>query len=136
MVDARVRRHGSRRRQALAGTDLAGVDQRADMRDELLRDRDLAVAIRRAQDSDAPLLLDLAELDSSRPLQGPVLVALVEGRIWAAIGLDDGCVVADPFLPSAAAVELLALRVRQLRAAEGRPARRLLPRRAPGRARA
>lgn len=95
----------------------------------------LAVAIRRARDSDTPLLLDLAELDSSRPLQGPVLVALVEGRIWAAIALDDGRVVADPFLPSAAAVELLALRVRQLLAADGRPARRLLAPRAPGRAR-
>lgn len=96
----------------------------------------LAVAIRRAHDADAPLLHDLAELDSRAPLQGPVLVALVEGRIWAAIGIDDDRVVADPFLPTAPAVELLALRVRQLRAADGRPARRRMPRWAPGRARA
>ncbi len=96
----------------------------------------LAVAIRRARDADTPLLHDLAELDSSKPLRGPVLVALVEGRIWAAIGIDDDRVIADPFLPTAPAVELLALRVRQLRAADGRPTRRLLARRAPGRARA
>ena len=96
----------------------------------------LAVAIRRAQDSDMPLLHDLAELDSDRPLEGPVLVALVEGRIWAALALDDDRVVADPFLPTAPAVELLRLRVGQLRAADPRPARRLLPRWAPGRARA
>ncbi|CAA9527759.1 MAG: hypothetical protein AVDCRST_MAG67-4190 [uncultured Solirubrobacteraceae bacterium] len=96
----------------------------------------IAVAIRRAHDADAPLLHDLAELDSVKPLAGPVLVAVVEGRIWAAIGLDDDRVVADPFLPTAPAVELLALRVRQLRVAGGRPARRLLPRWAAGRARA
>lgn len=96
----------------------------------------VAVAIRRARDADVPLLHDLAEVDSRKPLRGPVLVAFVEGRIWAAIGIDDDRVVADPFLPTAPAVELLRLRVTQLRAADGRPARRLLPRWAAGRARA
>ena len=95
-----------------------------------------AVAIRRAHDADVPLLHDLAELDSCKPLAGPVLVAVVQGRIWAAIGLHDDRIVADPFLPAAPAVQLLRLRVRQLRAADGRPARRLWPRWAPGRARA
>lgn len=96
----------------------------------------LAVAIRRARDSDAPLLRELAALDSERPLCGPVLVAVVEERIWAAAGLDDDRVVADPFLPTAPAVELLRVRVRQLRAADGRSSSRLLPRRLAGRARA
>lgn len=96
----------------------------------------LTVAIRRARDSDIALLHDLADLDSCKPLEGPVLVALVEDGIWAAIGLDDGRVIADPFLPTARAVELLRLRVRQLRGAGGGSARRLLPRRLPGRARA
>jgi hypothetical protein len=96
----------------------------------------LAVVIRRARDADVPLLHDLAELDSARPLQGPVLVALVEGRIWAALGLDDDRVIADPFLPTGGAVALLRLRVRQLRAPDGRSSRRLLPRRLHGRARA
>lgn len=96
----------------------------------------LTVAIRRAHDGDVALLHDLAELDSAKPLHGPVLVAVVEGRIWAAIAIDDGRVIADPFLPTGAAVELLALRVRQLRAADGRSQRGLLPRWVPGRARA
>jgi hypothetical protein len=94
------------------------------------------VAIRRARDSDVPVLLDLAEVDSAPPLAGPVLVAVVEGRIWAALALDDERVVADPFRPTVPAVQLLRLRVAQLRAAEGRPQRRLLPGWIAGRARA
>jgi hypothetical protein len=94
------------------------------------------IAIRRARDSDVPLLHDLAELDSAKPLGGPVLVAVVEGRIWSALALDDDRVIADPFLPTAPAVELLRLRVAQLRAADARPQRGLLPRWAAGRARA
>ena len=77
------------------------------------------IAIRRARDSDTPLLHDLAEVDSAAPLAGPVLVAVVEGRIWAAL-----------------AVELLRLRVTQLRSAESRPRRSLRPRWGAGRARA
>lgn len=90
-----------------------------------------AVAIRRAQDADGALLHELAALDSAAPLRGVVLVAVVDGRIWAALAIDDDRVVADPFLPTAHAVELLRLRVRQLRTAaagglrRGRPARRL-----------
>jgi len=87
------------------------------------------VAIRRARDSDAAALRDLAALDSAAPLDGPVLVAVIEGRIWAALDLDGDRVIADPFLPTAPAVELLRLRLAQLRAAERRPRRALLPRR-------
>jgi len=94
------------------------------------------IAIRRARDSDMPLLHDLAEVDSAKPLAGPVLVAVIEGRIWAALALEGERVVADPFLPTASAVELLRLRVAQLRVAAGRPQRRLLPRWVAGRARA
>ncbi len=65
-----------------------------------------------------------------------MLVAVVEGRIWAALAVDDERVIADPFLPTAPAVELLRLRVAQLRADERRPRRRLLPGWVVGRARA
>jgi len=94
------------------------------------------IAIRRAADSDVPVLHNLAEVDSAAPLEGAVLVAIIEGRIWAALALDDERVIADPFLPTAPAVELLRLRVAQLRVAEGRPQRRLLPRWIAGGARA
>ena len=94
------------------------------------------IAIRRARDSDTPLLHDLAEVDSAAPLEGPALVAVVEGRIWAALAIDGDRVIADPFLPTGPAVELLRLRVAQLRASERRPQRTLLPRWLAGRARA
>lgn len=87
-----------------------------------------SVAIRRAGDVDLPLLQDLAELDSARPIAGPAIVADVNGRPWAALALDDQRVVADPFLPTAAAVELLRLRARQLIAANGGSTGRVLPR--------
>jgi hypothetical protein len=83
-----------------------------------------AVVIRAASDADLPVLHDLAELDSAAPLTGRVLVALVAGRPWAAVGVDDGRVIADPFRPSGAAAELLRLRLAQLRDAEGRGTRR------------
>lgn len=95
-----------------------------------------AVVIRAAHDADVAALHDLAELDSAAPLTGPVLVALVDGRPWAALGLDDGRVIADPFRESAAAVELLRLRVGQLRAADCRAPAAGLARRGARRARA
>ena len=76
------------------------------------------VVIRPARDAELALLHDLAELDSAQPLTGPVLVAAVEGELWAAIALDDLRVIADPFRPTTGAAELLRLRVAQLRAAE------------------
>jgi len=74
-----------------------------------------AVVIRRACDADMPLVRDLAALDSSAELTGSVLVAMVDGQPRAALSLDDGRAVADPFAPSAAAVELLRMRADQLR---------------------
>ncbi len=95
-----------------------------------------AVVIRPARDADVPLLHDLAELDSSAPLRGPALVAVVDGTIWAARGLDDGRAIADPFAPSAEAAGLLALRAEQLRRADAgsRPRRSALRRRLASRA--
>ncbi len=95
-----------------------------------------AVVIRPARDADLPLLHDLAELDSAAPLHGAALVAVVDGDIWAARGLDDDRAIADPFRPSAAAAGLLGLRVEQLRAADTRtvPRGARLRRRLAGRA--
>jgi hypothetical protein len=107
--------------------------RRASVPAALLDDR-YAVAIRRARDVDTPALHDLAVIDSAMALEGTVLVASVEGRIWAALALQDDRVIADPFLPTTAAVELLRLRVRQLRAGDGNPRRGVLARRVRGRA--
>jgi hypothetical protein len=81
-----------------------------------------AVTIRRAFPEDAADLLRLARLDSAtKPLTGPILVAERDDRLRAAISLDDGRVVADPFSPTADLVSLLRLRAAALL---GRPSRR------------
>jgi hypothetical protein len=55
-----------------------------------------AVSIRLAGPDDEPALARLAALDSRRPPRG----AVVAGELWAAVSLDDGHDVADPFRPS------------------------------------
>jgi hypothetical protein len=82
------------------------------------------VTIRYARPDDALALLDLADLDSSRPPHGVVLVAEVGGRIWAAHSLDDGHAIADPFRPTGELAFLLAERARQLSSAARPPRRR------------
>ena len=72
------------------------------------------VTIRYARPDDALALLDLAALDSSYPPHGVVLVAEVEGRLWAALSLEDGHAIADPFRPSGELSFLLAERARQI----------------------
>ena len=69
-----------------------------------------AVTIRRTRPADATPLLHLAALDDAAPLDGDVLVAEVDGELWAALCLDDGRRIADPFRPTAEAVALLELR--------------------------
>jgi len=83
-----------------------------------------AVTMRYAGPEDALALLDLAALDSSAPPHGVVLVAEVDGRLWAAHSLDDGHSVADPFRPTGELAFLLAERARQLSSAARPPRRR------------
>ena len=49
----------------------------------------------------------LAQLDSSRPPTGTVLLAVVGSEPVAALGVDTGAVVADPFRRTAGAVAML-----------------------------
>jgi hypothetical protein len=69
-----------------------------------------AVVIRRAYPDDVAALERLASLDSRRPITGAALVAERDGRILAALSLDDGRAIADPFAPTADLVSLLHLR--------------------------
>jgi hypothetical protein len=73
-----------------------------------------AVTLRYAIFDDAPDLLRLAQLDSAQPLADPILVAEVSGRLTAALSLSEDRVIADPFVLTAATVELLRARGRQL----------------------
>jgi hypothetical protein len=84
---------------------------------------DDTVIIRVAEPYDAPALARLAALDAGRPLHGRILVAESGGVALAALSLEDGRAVADPFLPTAGHVALLRTRADLLR--RGRSRRRL-----------
>ena len=71
--------------------------------------------IRQARGTDAAALERLAALDSSHAPAGDVLVAEVGDELWAALSLDDGHAVADPFDPTGELVALMLERGRQLR---------------------
>lgn len=68
------------------------------------------MVLRADRPTDESTLRRLAALDSTRPIQGRALMAEVDGRAVAAIGLTDGRVVADPFVKTAEVVELLKVR--------------------------
>jgi hypothetical protein len=74
-----------------------------------------AVTIRRARPADATALLHLAALDDAEPLAGEVLVAEVDGELWAALDLASGRRISDPFRHAAEARALLELRAALLR---------------------
>jgi len=88
------------------------------------------ISIRRAGEDDRAALLLLAVLDGGRPLAGEVLLARVGDEPWAAMEVDTGAAVADPFRRSAHVLELLRLRVAaQRRRHAGATRRRRLRRR-------
>jgi hypothetical protein len=72
------------------------------------------VALRLAGPDEGPVVRRLASLNDAPPLTGQVLLALVDGEAVAALSLGDGRVVANPFLPTEAAVGLLRLRAQHL----------------------
>jgi hypothetical protein len=82
------------------------------------------VTIRHAHPADADALAVLAQLDSSRPPRGEILVAEVGGELWAAVSLDDNHLVANPFRASGELAFNLNERARELRRAERRQGRR------------
>ena len=80
-----------------------------------------SLTLRFAGTADVEAIERLAQLDSRRVPSGPVLVAEVDGELWAALSLDDRHAVADPFRPTGELVALLGERARQIhRAARGR----------------
>jgi hypothetical protein len=82
------------------------------------------VVIRRARGDEAGALAALAELDSSRAPRGEVIVAEVQGELWAAVSVDDGHAVATPFRPSGELTFGLIERARELRRAGRHTTRR------------
>jgi hypothetical protein len=73
------------------------------------------VTIRHAHPADLQALERLAALDSRRLPSGELFVAEVGDRIVAAVSIDTGAVIADPFEPTAAVVDLLRLHASAVR---------------------
>jgi hypothetical protein len=78
------------------------------------------LVLRKASAADAEALRRLAALDSAAPLHGAILVGEVDGTPVAAIQVDDGRVVADPFEPTATVVTALRRRAGSLAGTERR----------------
>ena len=89
------------------------------------------LTIRYATAADQFAVRRLAVLDSASPPTGDVLLAEVGNELWAALSIDTGAAVADPFRPSGDMVDLLRLRADGLAGearGRGRARAHLLPR--------
>jgi hypothetical protein len=93
-------------------------------RDAWQRRRRGELKFRDATESDAADLLRVARLDSQgRPPEGRLIVAIDDGVMVAAIAVETGATIADPFRPTAQIVALLRLRADATRVSTPRPRR-------------
>ena len=74
----------------------------------------LSVTIRPAREGDERALCRVAALDSAAVPTAPILLAEMNGAIVAAVGIASGEIIADPFVPTTEALELLTTRARRL----------------------
>ena len=91
---------------------------------------DTTFTIRRAVSADSSAVARLAALDSASLPTGELLLAEVGDELWAAVEIDSGVAIADPFRPSGDLVELLRFRLERMGSEPAGLARRLrlLPR--------
>jgi hypothetical protein len=66
-----------------------------------------SLTIRHANGADATALARLAALDSSRVPSGELLIAELDGQLVAALSIDTGAAIADPFEHTATIVDSL-----------------------------
>jgi hypothetical protein len=77
--------------------------------------------LRDATDDDSAALMRLARLDSrGRPPAGRLILAEDRGELVAAMAVESGAAIADPFKATASIVAMLEVRARQLRGTTGR----------------
>jgi hypothetical protein len=82
------------------------------------------ITIRHTTEADREALRRLADLDGGRAPAGPVLAAYEDGELVAAVGVEDGRAVADPFRYTAELVKMLNFQVEQeRRSGRARPLR-------------
>lgn len=84
-------------------------------------------AVRFTYPDEARTLQRLAQLDDAAELTGEILVATIDDDVVAGLSLDDGRVVANPFVLTSGAVELLRRNAKALTGQRGlRPWRSVL----------
>lgn len=92
----------------------------------------LPITIRPADGSDDAALTRLGVLDSAPVPARPMLLAEVDGEVWAAVSVRDLAAVADPFQPSAEVVALVRDHIKRVaapaRERRARTARKLIGR--------
>jgi hypothetical protein len=81
----------------------------------IAKDSHTSVVIRESDHTDLKRLQRLAQLDSARLPERPLVVAEVDGELRAAVSLSDGSVIADPFHRTADLVALAEVRATQHR---------------------
>jgi hypothetical protein len=80
--------------------------------------------IRMATDEDEDDLARLAAVDSSRPLEGSILVGELDGAPVVALSLDDDRAICDPFSPTGHLLATMRVRARGVRAVAHMPSLR------------
>jgi hypothetical protein len=81
---------------------------------EFLTQVDQPVTMRVAGPADQAAVARLAALDSQTAPEGEVVVAEIGGELRAAVEIDSGAAIADPFRPTADVVSLLRERAAQV----------------------
>jgi hypothetical protein len=73
------------------------------------------ITIRISTEADSARVHELAELDGHAAPKGEAVLAEVNGRLVAAVGVADGVAVADPFMLTSDTLEVLRVRAEQER---------------------
>jgi hypothetical protein len=92
-----------------AGYDLTGMWRESFSRRDRRRGGDMTdvITIRHSTESDRAAIERLAQLDDRAAPGGEAVLGFVDGELRAALSLNGGGSVADPFYPTADLVELL-----------------------------
>lgn len=94
-----------------------------------VRDDTTEIELRLCRVSDNDALADLATLSERALPEGSFVLATVDGRLVAALSIDGGALLSDPFVRTAHLRRLLELRAAQIRGPHGRATLRRLVRR-------
>jgi hypothetical protein len=84
------------------------------------------ITIRRSTPADRAGIARLGTLDGRPAPDGETLLGFVDGELWAAVALDGGEALADPFRRTAELVDLLRLRAGLERRSSSRRSRGLV----------